>query len=343
MILPHDANPGRIKFSEGTRSSRYTQGGTGKVRIDSSCEPAPVRARVQEPAPARGCAVPLRRTRPARDADLSGFGGTRQTQYVRSRPSRPRFAAGASHASILFTDKLDDWALMSSLAPFLGPGRFINSDAAAIREFARDVMGGISDEREAAVALYRAIRERVIYDPYVDLSSPSSYRASDVLAFGRGYCVGKASLLAAAARAIGLPARVGYADVRNHMTSPRLYELIKTDVFRWHSYADLYVEGRWVKATPAFNASLCNRLGVSVLEFDGRGDSLFQELDRSGRRHMEYLRDRGIFADVPFAEIVSDFRQHYPALMSNLGVSGDFQIEAIAGKAASHDRPVGSN
>ena len=183
-----------------------------------------------------------------------------------------------------------------------------------------------------AVALYGVVREHVLYDPYIDLASPSSYQASKVLALGRGYCVGKAALLAACARAVGIPARVGYADVRNHMSSPRLYALIKTDVFRWHSYTDLYIKDRWVKATPAFNSALCNHLGVNVLDFDGCQDSLFQELDRSGnRRHMEYLQDRGTFADVPFETIVSDFLENYPALMSAHGLQGNFEVEAIAG------------
>jgi transglutaminase-like putative cysteine protease len=218
-----------------------------------------------------------------------------------------------------------------TLNPFLEPARFIDSDSAAIRDFADSVVNGIADPRKKAIALYLTVRERVRYDPYVDLASPTSYRASDILALAKGYCVGKASLLAACARAAGIPARVGYADVRNHMTSPRLFELIKTDVFRWHSYADLYVEDRWVKATPAFNAELCERLGVAVLEFDGRSDSLFQELDRSGRqRHMEYLCDRGTYADIPFETIVSDLREHYPALIARHGLSGDFQTEATA-------------
>ena len=213
--------------------------------------------------------------------------------------------------------------------PFLAPARFIDSDSIGVRAFAQSVVNGVADPRNKAIALYLAVRERVLYDPYVDLTSPTSYRASDILALGRGYCVGKASLLVACTRAVGVPARVGYADVRNHMTSPRLLELIKTDVFRWHSYADIFVEGRWVKATPAFNAALCDRLGVTVLEFDGHADSLFQELDRSGqRRHMEYLCDRGTYADVPFETIVSDFREQYPALISRHGLSGDFQIEA---------------
>jgi transglutaminase-like putative cysteine protease len=219
---------------------------------------------------------------------------------------------------------------MSPEASFLKPSRFIDSDAANIREFARVAAMGARDEVGRVIALYRAVRESVLYDPYVDVSNPAFYRASEILALGRGFCVGKASLLAAAARTAGVPARVGYADVRNHLTSPRLYEVLGTDIFRWHSYTDLYVDGRWVKATPAFNASLCDRLGVGVLEFDGRNDSLFQPFDRSGRRHMEYLYDRGVYADVPFEVILDDFRVHYPALLSKAGLFGDFQAEAVA-------------
>jgi transglutaminase-like putative cysteine protease len=215
-------------------------------------------------------------------------------------------------------------------AAYLEPAAFIDSDAANVRDFARSATGSLHDEVARAIALYEAVREGVIYDPYVDVSDPGCYRASEVLAKGRGYCVGKASLLAAAARSAGMPARVGYADVRNHMTSPRLYEALGTDIFHWHSYAELNVEGRWVKATPAFNASLCQRLGVHVLEFDGRRDSLFQQFDRSGRRHMEYLRDRGVYADVPFEAILADFRVHYPSLMAKQGLAGDFQEEAVA-------------
>jgi transglutaminase-like putative cysteine protease len=219
--------------------------------------------------------------------------------------------------------------LESPESQYLNPAKFIDSDAANVREFARVAVSGTHDEFGRAMALYEAVRERVIYDPYVDVANPACYRASEVLAAGRGYCVGKASLLAAAARAAGVPARVGYADVRNHMTSPRLYEALGTDIFHWHSYADLYVDGHWVKATPAFNASLCHRLGVHVLEFDGRSDSLFQQFDRSGRRHMEYLLDRGVYEDVPFEAILAAFRVHYPALLSKHGLSGDFQSEAV--------------
>jgi transglutaminase-like putative cysteine protease len=217
------------------------------------------------------------------------------------------------------------------MSEYLSAGRFVDSDAANVVRFAQDATAGAQDDAARVRRLYHAVRDGIVYDPYVDLSDPENFRASSVLAAKRGFCIGKAALLAAAARAVGIPARVGYADVRNHMTSPRLYEKIKTDVFSWHSYADIELDGQWAKATPAFDLALCQRAGVMPLEFDGTEDSLFQPFDKSGRRHMEYLKDRGTFFDVPFEQIQTDFRVQYPALMSSKGLKGDFHAEAVAG------------
>lgn len=216
-------------------------------------------------------------------------------------------------------------------AHYLAPGDFIDSTAPNIVAFASDSVRSGRDDRERIILLYNRIRDGILYDPYVDFFDPVNFRASSVLAAGRGFCVGKSALLSACARAVNVPARVGYADVRNHMTSPRLQELIKTDLFIWHSYSEIFLDGRWVKATPAFNSSLCERLGLHALEFDGRADSLFHPFDRSGRRHMEYVLDRGSFADVPYEQIVADFAVHYAALQAARKSQGDFQREAIAG------------
>jgi transglutaminase-like putative cysteine protease len=213
---------------------------------------------------------------------------------------------------------------------YLSPGRFIDSAAPEVAAFARDAIAGASGDLDTVQRLYGAVRDGITYDPYVNFADPVNYRASGVLAARRGFCVGKAALLAACCRALGLPARVGYADVRNHMTSPKLYARIKTDVFLWHSYAELFVSGRWVKATPAFDAALCARVGIAPLAFDGQTDSLFQPFDRAGRRHMEYLKDRGAFADVPFDAMLADFRATYPTLISEAGIRGDFRAEAVA-------------
>lgn len=213
---------------------------------------------------------------------------------------------------------------------YLSPGRFIDSDSPEVVAFAQAAIAGASDDVDKVRRLYVAVRDGITYDPYVNFADPVNFRASGVLAVRRGFCVGKAALLAACCRAVGIPARTGYADVRNHMTSPKLYERVKTDVFIWHSYAELFVAGKWVKATPAFDAALCARVGIAPLAFDGETDSLFQPFDRTGRRHMEYLKDRGAFADVPFETMVAEFQATYPMLFSEKGISGDFRAEAVA-------------
>jgi transglutaminase-like putative cysteine protease len=212
---------------------------------------------------------------------------------------------------------------------FLAPTPYIDSDAPNVGEFARRVAGGEPDPVARAVKLYYAVRDEVVYTPYADFRSVETYRASACLARGSGFCVAKAALLAASARAAGVPARIGFADVRNHLASPRLRALMDTDVFYYHGYAELYLDGRWVKATPAFDRTLCEKFGVLPLEFDGSADSLFHPFDAAGRRHMEYVRDRGASADVPVAEIIDTFVRSYPKLTEAAAAPRDaFRREA---------------
>jgi transglutaminase-like putative cysteine protease len=194
---------------------------------------------------------------------------------------------------------------------YLQSAGFIDSAHAAVAEFSRKNASGNS-ERERAVSLYYAVRDAIRYNPFLDFSDPEVFRASAVLGADEGFCVGKASLLAACARAAGIPARVGFADVKNHLTSPRLAETMGSDLFVYHGYTDLHLDGKWVKATPAFNLELCTRFRVKPLEFDGREDSIFHPFDQDNRRHMEYLRDRGTYADVPVDAIQRAFREAYP-------------------------------
>ena len=196
---------------------------------------------------------------------------------------------------------------------FLAPGRYIDSDHAAVIEFARKHVTGASD-LERAVSLYYAVRDGIRYNPFLDFSRDTAFRGSVCLQTGEGFCIGKAALLAACARAQGLPARVGFADVKNHLTTPRLAERMGTDLFVYHGFTELWLEGKWVKATPAFNLELCRKFRVKPLEFDGRNDSIFHAFDADDRRHMEYLRERGSFSDVPVAEIQRVFRASYPGL-----------------------------
>lgn len=193
----------------------------------------------------------------------------------------------------------------------LRPTDLIDSGHPAVIAFASSHGRG-HDDRERAVALYYAVRDGFRYDPYrIDLA-PRGMRASTVLANGYGWCVPKATLLAASCRALGIPARVGFADVRNHLSTERMRQVMQTDVFHWHGYTDILIEGTWRKATPAFNLELCERFDLLPLEFDGRADSLYHPFDRHGHRHMEYVAQHGSFDDVPLERMTREFARLYP-------------------------------
>lgn len=212
--------------------------------------------------------------------------------------------------------------------PTLAPTPTIDADHPAVIAFARRHASAAAGTREASIALYYAVRDGIRYDPYAVGSDASSLRASTTVAAGRGWCVSKAALLAAACRAVGIPARLGFADVRNHLSTTRLRASMGTDVFYWHGYASLRIDGRWLKATPAFNVELCEKFRLRPLEFDGREDSIYHPFDLEGRRHMEYVHERGEFNDVPFQAMMETFREHYGPSIVNEGIpKGDFDRE----------------
>ena len=220
----------------------------------------------------------------------------------------------------------------SALDPTLAPTGIVDADHPEVVSFARTHSESCASDRERAVALYYAVRDGFRYDPYNAVVTPESLRASATLELGRGWCVSKAILLAAACRAIGIPARLGFADVVNHLSTERMRQSMETDVFYWHGYTSIHLpmEQGWVKATPAFNIELCEKFGLLPLEFDGREDSLYHPFDREGQRHMEYVNERGEYDDVPFEEIVATFRERYPDAMNASMLSGDFERDVEA-------------
>ena len=205
-----------------------------------------------------------------------------------------------------------DAAPSEDLDPYLESTWFVDSDSPEVEAFAGRTIGDAVSDIDKAVRLYYAIRDGIRYNPYAMSPDPAAFKASAVAKAESSFCVPKAIFLAAAARAAGIPSRLGFADVRNHLASAELLERMGTDVFVFHGYTEFHLEGKWVKATPAFNLSLCRRFGVLPLEFDGKSDSIFHPFDAGGRRHMEYVRDRGTYADFPFEEMIRVFRETYP-------------------------------
>lgn len=199
-----------------------------------------------------------------------------------------------------------------SLDPYLESGEFIDSDDAGVANFAKRVSDGAVDPVKIAIRLYYAVRDQVRYDPYYVGPEPTFYRASTCLENGRGFCVPKAALLAASARASGIPARVGYVDICNHAAPVRFQARLNGNVFLWHGYAELYLNDRWVKSTPAFDYALGQRRNVPVLDFNGTEDSLFPKRDEQGKAWIDYLEFHGVFSDVPYRTLLDVYERQAP-------------------------------
>ncbi|MHB8138033.1 MAG: transglutaminase-like domain-containing protein [Smithellaceae bacterium] len=215
---------------------------------------------------------------------------------------------------------------------FLKPTEFIDSNSPEVLAFAQKAVPGAKTPREKAVRLYYAVRDGIYYDPYRIEAARNAFKASTTLRQGFGYCVTKAVVLAAVLRAEGIPCKLHFADVRNHLTTERLRMMMQTDTFYYHGYNDIWLDGKWIKVTPTFNLSLCEKFKVKPLDFDGINDAVFHPFDLEGRHHMEYITDHGSFADLPYDTIINTFLTCYGDAVKNYltqaKLSGDFEREA---------------
>jgi transglutaminase-like putative cysteine protease len=192
---------------------------------------------------------------------------------------------------------------------YLSPTDVIDSDHPEVMALARSLTDSAGDDAERASRLFYHARDVVRYNPYSPFHRPEFYRASIVLQRGYGYCIQKAVVLAALGRAVGIPTRLGFADIQNHQLPKKLLELQGTDIIYSHGFTEFFIDGRWRKATPAFNIEMCARLGLIPVEFDGIHDGIFPEFDRSGNLSIEYLGDVGHWPDLPFDHIIDAFRR----------------------------------
>lgn len=192
----------------------------------------------------------------------------------------------------------------------LKPTFYIDCDAEPLKEKSREIVQGIPAQRDKAVRIFYAVRDGIKYTIYGKRSLPEHFRASSVLAAGEGYCVQKATLLVALARAASIPARLRFAAIRSHLVPKELLEKRGSDVFPYHGYTDLYIEGAWVKAAPTFDIVTCVNSGLRPVDFDGQHDALLPSTTLAGKPHIDYIEDRGFFEDVPFETLMETSLRH---------------------------------
>ncbi len=209
----------------------------------------------------------------------------------------------------------------------LSPTEFMDFEHPLVQAWLQERLPSKSDTVTTARQLYYLVRDGWRYNPYTLSRKRDHSKASWLITEKQTYCIPKALLFATFARASGIPARLGFGDVQNHLSSSRFTDYLGTDIFAWHGFAELYLNDTWVRGTPAFDARLCRKFKVAPLEFDGRSDSLFQEFDTSGRKFMDYVRYRGVYDELPFDEIMASLADIYPKIFAKPIPEGDLHNE----------------
>lgn len=209
---------------------------------------------------------------------------------------------------------------------YLKPTFFIDSDSVEIVDYARNACRGAYTDREKAISLFYAVRDDIKYDLFGYEINPLYMKASNILKKASGYCVSKGLVLASAARVVGIPARMGFADVINHLNPGKIHELLQTNVFAFHGFAELYINGKWVKATPSFDRGLCEKSGYYIPEFDGIHDTTYPAFNKKGEKHMEYVHYYGSFPDLPAHALLDSVKKHYPHFFSG---DSDVNVENL--------------
>lgn len=197
---------------------------------------------------------------------------------------------------------------------YLQPNENMDYAHEAVQAFVQKHTDIASSPTDNIVRLYYAVRDGFVYNPYQISLDTAHYQASYLVQRTSGHCIDKAIIFGACARAIGVPSRLHFARVRNHIGTEKLEEMLGTNVLVFHGYVSVFLENKWVKATPAFNKALCDKLNVEPMDFDGKTDSVFQQYAREGNKFMEYLHDYGPFPALPYELMIAEWRKYYPKL-----------------------------
>ena len=198
---------------------------------------------------------------------------------------------------------------------YLQPTFYFDFETQAIRDIVKTTVQATWSDKRKAIALYLKIRDGWWYDPYQLSFETENWKASKIVLREKGHCIDKSTLLISCLRAIGIPARLQLAKVKNHIAVERLIAKMGTNELTPHGMVSLFLNGKWLKVSPAFNRELCEKCQVDPLDFDGEQSAVFQEYNREGKAFMEYLEDYGHFEDLPIDFIIENIKQHYPQVL----------------------------
>ena len=213
---------------------------------------------------------------------------------------------------------------MSDIDRYLKSTETIDFDAKSIGEKAEAITKGLQTDKEKAIALYYFVRDEIRHNPYAPVYVLDYYRASAILEEGRGSCQQKSILLTALARAVGIPARIGFVDVYDYLISDSFKEMAGgTNLLSLHGYTELFVDGKWLHVSPSYNLEKCQKCEFVPVDFDGENDAKDSQFDQNGNPHMEHAKDHGTFDDFPWDYVLGYIRE----FVARMGLDFDELME----------------
>jgi hypothetical protein len=224
---------------------------------------------------------------------------------------QPSFTAASISSILSYSIQIKKKLIMEQFEKYLKPTFTIESNHKLIREKTKELTKEHVDDVIKAKSLFYFVRDQIKYTIFVQIRREADYKATATLQKREGYCVQKAVLLTALARATSIPARLGFVDIVNHLLPQKYIALQGTNLFIYHGFTELHLNGKWIKATPAFDFDMCNENQIIPIEFDGENDTLFHPVNQEGKPHIEYTKFHGSYDDLPYTEIINACREVY--------------------------------
>jgi transglutaminase-like putative cysteine protease len=211
-----------------------------------------------------------------------------------------------------------------ALKKYLTPTFYIDFNEEIVAKRAEKLSGDFDTPQEIISTIFHWVRDEIPYTiKDFQLHDPNGFKASTTLKVKRGFCIPKSITVVALLRASNIPARLHFADIINHRSPQRFRDLMGgSNVFVFHAYAEAFLDGHWYKMTPSFEQSLCEKHEYPLCKFDGTQDAILQPYDMVGRPFVDYVKDRGVTADLPFREMVEAMVTYYGSKINNNGGDG---------------------
>jgi len=210
---------------------------------------------------------------------------------------------------------------MEDLSIYLQPSEFYDFNKKIVMNKALEITDGLRSQKERAIALFYWVRDEIKYNMALFVPKVKNYFiASKTIKRREGFCVSKSILLSTLARAVGIPARIHLCDLINHLISQKIIDFMGHNVMYYHGYSEFYLKNRWIKLTPSFDKATALKGGfLPMVEFDGENDAVFPPYDINGNKFGEYIRDRGVYTDLPLDDIDKLFQEKYKMYQDHLG------------------------